>query len=94
MRSPVYRNLDKPFQILGFTPIELATLCFAFVLGGELAQFLGFDRAWALVFTLLVAATLHWFRRSMGELFGRRLLRFLQLPSELYPRLFITGRRR
>lgn len=92
MRSPVYRNLDKPFQIYGFGPFELTALSAAFVICGELAQSLGVHRVWAFLFTFILAFGIYSFRRSMGDLFLRRLLRFLNLPSQIHSRLFVTRR--
>lgn len=87
MRSPVYRNLDRPLQILGYAPVELIVLSLVFVGGGELAQFIGVSRTWAFVVTLIVALAIFVFHKYFGELFLRRLLRFTQLPSELQPKI-------
>src|SRR5262245_55564742 len=88
MRSPVYRNLDRPFEILGFTIFELMVLCIALVGGGELAQFLSFQRIWSVLLTMVLALIFFWLRRSLGDLFLRRFFRFLFLPSELSPKLY------
>lgn len=92
MRAPVYRNTDTPFQILGFRPLELTILCVAFVAGGELASLIAISRAWNLILTVFMALGLFAFRRSFGELFGRRLWRFARLPSELHARRVHVGR--
>ena len=89
MRSPVYRNLDKPFQIFGFTALELTALCFSLVGGGELAQTFAIHRIWAFIFTIILALSFFWIRRSLGDLFARRLFRFLKLPSNMAPKLLI-----
>ena len=81
MRTPVYRNLDQPFQIYGFSPIELVALSVAFVFFGEFAQSFSIHRIWALIFTFVFAFALYSFRRALGDLFLRRLVRFLSLPS-------------
>lgn len=94
MQFPVYRNLDMPFQVLGFSTVELIVLCFALVGGGEFTQLLGVHRIWAFMFTIVLALSLFWIRRSLGDLFGRRLIRFLKLPSELNSQVFKIGRRR
>jgi hypothetical protein len=91
MRSPVYRNLDQPMRILGFSPMELSVLCVAFVALGEAAQAIGVYRFWAVLLTAVAAGILYSFRRSMGEMFARRLLRFLRLPSELHSKLYASG---
>lgn len=91
MRSPVYRNLDAPFRVFGFSPLELSLLCFAFVGGGEIAQALSVGRIWALVLAALLALALFAFRRAFGEHFGARLYRFFKLPSRLSPRVRPNG---
>lgn len=83
MRYPVYRNLDKPFQILGFNTLELTILCFCLVGGGEVADALGASRIWPLIFTIILGLSIHWIRHSLGDFFLRRLIRFLQLPGQL-----------
>jgi hypothetical protein len=83
MRCPVYRNLDKPFQILGFTALELIILCLTVVGGTELTRLFMIQRVWAMVLTALLALGFFWIRRSLGELFARRLFRFFLLPSFL-----------
>lgn len=91
MRSPVYRNLDAPFRVFGFSPLELSLLCFAFVGGGELAQALAIGRVWALVLAALMALGMFTFRRAFGEHFAARLYRFYKLPSRLVPRVRPNG---
>ena len=91
MRAPVYRNLDTPFRILGFSPLELGVLCFVFVGGGELAQALSIGRVWSLVAAALLALGLFTFRRSFGEHFAARLYRFSRLPARLPARLLPKG---
>jgi len=93
MRSPVYRNLDKPFQIMGFNILELTLLCVIFVGGGELLQLFDLNRVWAFLLTAILAFNLFWVRRSLGDLFIARLIRFLKLPSQLNPKLFINLKR-
>lgn len=93
MRSPVYRNLDHPFRILGLSAAELIFLCLVLTGGGELAQLTGAPRFWSLVAALLLAFCLYLFRRSLGDLFGRRLLRFFALPRFLFPKLLLPGGR-
>ena len=92
MRSPVYRNLDRPLQILGYSPWELIVLALVFVGGGELAQFIGISRTWAFVATFVIALAIFTFHKYFGELFLRRLIRFARLPSELYPKILIKER--
>jgi hypothetical protein len=94
MRTPVYRNLDRSFQILGLSPLEICVISLFLVASGELSDVLGIHRIWSLLFTGGVAFGLFWFRRSMGEMFAPRLLRFLQLPGQLRPRLLGSGVRR
>jgi hypothetical protein len=89
MRTPIYRNLDRPFQIFAFSPLELTVLCVAFVGLGEIAQSFSLSRIWSFILTGFVALSFYLFRRSMGDFFGRRLLRFLNLPTEIHPRLLI-----
>lgn len=91
MRSPVYRNLDRPFQIAGFLPSELIALSILFVAGGELAEFLGQSRSWAFALTIFAAATVYFTHRIFGHLFVQRLLRFICLPSFIRARLFASG---
>lgn len=91
MRSPVYRNLDRPFQIYGFNPLELTVLSVAFAGSGELAQAFGIHRIWAFLFTFILAFAIYSLRRSLGDLFARRLLRFLILPSRVHAKLFAQG---
>ncbi len=88
MRSVVYRNLDKPFQILGFNTQELVMLVVLFVVGGEVASFIGLSKFWPLMLTVLVGGTIQWFRYSLGEHFLKKLFRFWELPKELLPRVF------
>jgi hypothetical protein len=88
VRSPVYRNLDKPFQICGFSPLELTVLSIAFAGSGELAEAAGTHRLWAFLITIILALGMHSLRRSLGEAFPRRLLRFVKLPAEIEPKLF------
>lgn len=92
MRSKVYRNLDRPFQILGLYPSEITALCLFFVVASEFSQSVGLNRVWIFLATAGLAAIVHWFRRIFGELFGRRLIRFLALPSEIRPQLFAIRR--
>ena len=87
MRSQVYRNLDKPFQILGFYLNELVILCFTLVVGSELTQLFEVQNAWSFLSTLILAFALFWFRRSLGEKFGQRIIRFINLPSHTIPKL-------
>jgi hypothetical protein len=87
MRSPIYRNIDKPFQIAGFSAAELILLCVALAGGGELAQLFSVDRVWTFFVTLIIALGLFLFRRTLGEHFFFRLIRFFQIPSHLYSRL-------
>jgi hypothetical protein len=92
MRSPVYRNLDRPLQILGYSPVELIVLSLVFVAGGELAQFAGISRTWSFVVTFVLALAIFTFHKYFGELFIRRLIRFARLPSELHPKILIEER--
>lgn len=87
MRSSVYRNLDKPFEIYGFSPMELTMMSLVFVVSGEVAQSIGADRIWAFPFTVIFAGGTYALRRTFGDLFARRLFRFLRLPSETRPEL-------
>jgi hypothetical protein len=88
MRSPVYRNLDRPFQVYGFSVLELTLLSAAFVGGGELAQSLGIRRIWAFLLTFKLANGMHSLRRALGEMFALRLLRYLELPNQVQAKLF------
>lgn len=90
MRAAVYRNLDRPFQILGFKPLELTVLCCVFVGGGEIAQDLSLSRLWVALLTAFLAFSLFAFRRALGDRFARRLFRFLRLPTRLTARLIAT----
>lgn len=92
MRSPVYRNLDRPLQILGYSPGELIALSLVFVVGGEMAQFIEVSRTWAFVATFILALAIFTFHKYFGELFIRRLIRFAKLPSELHPKILIKER--
>lgn len=89
MRSQVYRNLDKPFQIMGFNVFELSALCIVLVGGGEIAQALGVSHIWSFLATLVLGLTLAWFRHSLGDYFIRRLFRFYTLPRELTAKLIM-----
>ena len=91
MRSPVYRNLDKPFQVLGFNLNELILLCFILVVGSELAQLFEAQSVWSFLLTFVLAFGLFWFRRLLGEKFGQRLIRFINLPSHTAPKLIRLG---
>lgn len=88
MRSPVYRNLDRPFQIAGFLPAEVIALAILFVAGGEFAQFFGISRSWSFAITLFAGLAMFFTHKYFGELFIQRLARFLSLPSYIHPRLF------
>jgi hypothetical protein len=88
LRSPVYRHLDQPFEILGFNPLELIVLSITLVGGSELAQDLAFPRPYAVLLTLFLALSLFGLRRALGPLFLRRLRRFSHLPTETYPQLW------
>ncbi|MCB0362649.1 MAG: hypothetical protein KDD35_08000 [Bdellovibrionales bacterium] len=87
MRSPIYRNLDKPFQIMGFSALELALLCICLVVGGEIVEFLGQPRILAMAFTFVLGCLLIWVRRSLGDFFLGRLIRFVVLPREIYSKI-------
>jgi hypothetical protein len=89
MRSPVHRNLDKPVQLFGFYIGELLVLVLFFVIGGEISDFTGISRGWSFFVTLILAAGFFCFRKAMGDLFARRLLRFVSLPQELQRRLIV-----
>ncbi len=91
MRTPVYRNLDRAFQIFGMTPLELCLLSVFFIGVGEVSDALDLHRVWGFVLTGILVIGLFYFRRSMGEMFAARLFRFASLPSEISPRLFRTG---
>lgn len=91
VRSPVYRNLDTPFEIYGFSPSELIALSLSFVAGGELAQALGVSRMWVIFAVVLLAIAMNRFRRALGIYFARRLFRFIRLPSILSAKLFRLG---
>lgn len=88
MRVPVYRNLDSPFQIGGFKPLELVLVCSFFVILSELSSLIGLDRIWAFLIAICLGASLFWMRRSLGDDFPKRLIRFIGLPSQLYTRPF------
>lgn len=90
MRCQVYRNLDKPFQILGFTSLELTALCFVLVGGTEVARIINVQRSWAFVVAAVLALCFFWIHKSLGELFVRRFFRFLSLPNQMYPRLLVV----
>jgi hypothetical protein len=94
MRAAVYRNLDKNFHILGFSIAELVLLSLVLVLGGELSQIIGVHRVWSFLATAVLALSLVWLRRSLGEVFVRRLVRFLAIPGQLRPQLIDLGRRK
>lgn len=93
MRTPVYRNLDRPFQILGLYPMELVVLTVLFAAGSEAAEFLGVARIWLLLLVGLAVAAILALRRTLGPFFSARLMRFLLLPSHLHPRLFLRPER-
>lgn len=92
MKSPVYRNLDKPFQVFGFNTVELIILCIFFVGGSEVAQAFAIERIWPFLFTIVLGLGILWTRRSLGDFFVRRLFRFCKLPRELYSRILILRR--
>lgn len=83
MKTPIYRNLDKPFQILGFNYIELTLFTIIFVINNEIANFFQIHRFWAISLTLLFAFCLFLLRKTLGNNFGYQLIRFLRLPSQL-----------
>ena len=91
MRARVFRNLDRPFRVLGFSPVELTILCLGFVLGGEILSSAGASRIWAFLSTALNAVGLYLFRRTFGDQFGMRLIRFLTLPGQLQAKLIRRG---
>lgn len=93
MRVPVYRNLDSPFQVGGFRPLELVFICCFFAVSSEVSVAFGFSRVWAILFTLVAAASVFWTRRVLGDDFPRRLVRFLSLPNQLYARPFWMRRK-
>lgn len=94
MRVPVYRNLDSPFQIGGFKPYELVIVSALFVILSEISSSLGINRVWAFLFALVLGASLYWMRRSLGDEFPKRIVRFLMLPTQLYARPFWMRRSR
>ena len=87
MRAPVYRNLDQPFSIFGLRPSELVAICVLFVVTGEVSEFFGWGRGWAFFLSILLTFGIFSFRRYLGDHFAARFLRFLKLPSYLYPHL-------
>lgn len=87
MRTSVYRNLDAPFQILGFNVFELTLLSVLLVLSNELLTLLSLSRLWAFMVIFLYGLCVFWLRHSLGHFFLRRLIRFYQLPSRLHRRL-------
>lgn len=91
MRAPVYRNLDRPFQIFGFSPFELTFLCVIFVGIGEASQSFGYSRIWSFLVTTLFALGFYWIRFTMGDYFGRRVIRFAALPDRLQRKLIRTA---
>ena len=91
MRQPVFRNLDKPFEVFGLTPLELMFLCLFFVLGGDLLEFLGLNRVWTFLGSFVLGFGMFWLRWSLGRFFLRRLVRFVFLPRELNPLILKGG---
>lgn len=83
MKTPIYRNLDKPFQILGFNYIELTFFTIIFVINNEVANFFEIHRFWAISLTLLFSFALFLLRKTLGNNFGYQLIRFIFLPSHL-----------
>lgn len=83
MKTPIYRNLDKPFQILGFNYIELTFLIVIFVITNEMANVFQIHRFWVISFTLLIALSIFFLRKTLGHNFGYQLIRFIRLPSHL-----------
>lgn len=93
MQSPVYRNLDQPFQIFGLKVTELIFLCVIFVGGGEIAETMGVSRIWTFFITGIVALTLFWLHQLLGDLFSQRFIRFMGLPNHLTPHIFRQERK-
>lgn len=91
MRSRVYRNLDNSFEILGFNIFELVMLTCTLVLGGELAQFFDIQRIWSFLFTFLLGLSFYWLRKSLGNKFIPRLIRFVYLPKST-PRKLMSSK--
>lgn len=94
MRSPVYRNLDQPFEIWGFSTGQMTLLCCSLVAGGELAELIGVHRVWSLLLTICLAIVIYGIRKSFGRLFAQRLYRFARLPQRTRERLVPHGRLR
>lgn len=92
MRTHVYRNLDKPFQILSFNLLELSLFCFLFVGGNEVSHFFKFNPFFVIMFILIFGLFIFWIRRTFGNYFTQRFIRFLLLPSELKPKLLLLDR--
>ncbi|MCB0356221.1 MAG: hypothetical protein KDD40_04400 [Bdellovibrionales bacterium] len=90
MRSPVYRNLDKPFQVFGLSVYELIGLCILFVIGNEISDIFLISHIWSLAFTIISGFFIYWLRYTLGEMFASRFLRFLFLPDKLNAQLFIV----
>lgn len=87
MRTPVYRNLDRPFKIFGLNVFELVVLCIVFVLGGEISQTLGIHRIWSFLLIIILAFSFVWIRHTLGDFFIQHFIRFLKLPKTIYPKL-------
>lgn len=87
MHTPVFRNLDQPFRILGLSVFEITFLCVIFAGGRELAAFFRINPFWFFLLPFALGAFFHVLRRGLGDLFVPRLARFLRLPSRMAPKL-------
>ncbi|MCB0390898.1 MAG: hypothetical protein KDD58_06400 [Bdellovibrionales bacterium] len=92
MKTPVYRNLDKPFQVLGLSVTELISLSFVLIIGNELSNMLSIQQTWSFAFTFVIALFLFWIRYSLGQKFALRLIRFIKLPDKLNEKMYISNR--
>ena len=92
MRSQVFRNLDQPFEIFGFSAVQMTLLCCSLVVGGELVELIGVHRIWSILMTALFAVATYWIRRSFDPRFGRRLIRFARLPMQTREKVVNPGR--
>lgn len=83
MRQPIYRNLDRPIRIFGFSLLQLGILSAVFVILNEGFVLLGQGRLFATLLTIGIAIFVRIINVKFGPLFLQRLLRAFELPTEL-----------
>lgn len=94
MRAPIYRNLDRPLQVLGLYPFQMIILGLTLVVGDEVARALSAARLWPAAGFMVLAFSFFVFNRTLGPLFPRRLVRFVGFPDRLFRCIYRRGKGR